>query len=147
LSRDRSSRRRRTPGVPRAATGAKDTFGNLSLTGYNTELGNPPFGEKKEKLANTHVELNRFVLEQERWGEEEIYARLRRARAALIEELVHVWITPLFHVDQYSDTICFILSELYKLKLVRRKNTPGTSGFSLVELITRRTSCRAKMKS
>ncbi len=53
----------------------KDTFGNLSLTGYNTELGNLPFREKKMKLANTHIELNRFVLEQNRWGEEEIIKR------------------------------------------------------------------------
>jgi hypothetical protein len=56
----------------------KDTFGNLSLTGYNTELGNLPFSEKKEKLANTHIELNRFVLEQERWDESAI---TRRANA------------------------------------------------------------------
>jgi len=53
----------------------KDTFGNLTLTGYNPELGNLAFEEKKNKLSNTHIELNRFVLDQVSWGEAEINAR------------------------------------------------------------------------
>ena len=52
-----------------------DTFGNLTLTGYNPELGNIPFGEKKQKLQNTHVELNRWIIEQDKWRKEEITAR------------------------------------------------------------------------
>jgi uncharacterized protein with ParB-like and HNH nuclease domain len=36
------------------------TFGNLTLTGYNSELGNLPFSQKKAKLENTHIELNRW---------------------------------------------------------------------------------------
>lgn len=50
-------------------------IGNLTLTGYNAELGNIPFDEKKAKLANTHVELNRWILEQPSWGETEISNR------------------------------------------------------------------------
>ena len=69
----------------------KDTFGNLSLTGYNTELGNLPFQEKKTKLANTHIELNRFVLEQNRWGEEEI---VRRAET-MFKTAIKVWPGPI----------------------------------------------------
>ena len=69
----------------------KDTFGNLSLTGYNTELGNLPFREKKTKLANTHIELNRFVLEQNRWGEEEI---IRRAET-MFTTAINLWPGPL----------------------------------------------------
>ncbi|MCX5479207.1 DUF262 domain-containing protein [Kaistia geumhonensis] len=53
----------------------KDTFGNLSLTAYNTELGNLPFREKKAKLANTHIELNRFVLDRAQWDETAIKHR------------------------------------------------------------------------
>jgi uncharacterized protein with ParB-like and HNH nuclease domain len=52
-----------------------DTLGNLTLTGYNAELGNAPFAEKKEKLRNTHFELSRMVLGCERWGAEEISKR------------------------------------------------------------------------
>jgi hypothetical protein len=68
----------------------KDTFGNLSLTGYNAELGNLPFREKKAKLANTHIELNRFVLQQERWNEDAI---TRRAEA-MFAVAVSLWPGP-----------------------------------------------------
>lgn len=52
-----------------------DTLGNLTLTGYNSEMGNDPFEEKKAKLTNTHFELSRYVLEKEAWGEAEIRER------------------------------------------------------------------------
>jgi uncharacterized protein with ParB-like and HNH nuclease domain len=52
-----------------------DTLGNLSLTGYNSELGNAPFEEKKAKLQNTHFELSRGLLAQRSWGAAEIQAR------------------------------------------------------------------------
>ena len=52
-----------------------DTFGNLTLTGYNTELGNLPFAEKKKKLKNTHIELNRWILDQPNWNESRIAER------------------------------------------------------------------------
>lgn len=52
-----------------------DTLGNLTLTGYNSELGNLPFDKKKEKLTNTHIEMNRWVLSKEKWGSEEIAER------------------------------------------------------------------------
>jgi hypothetical protein len=52
-----------------------DTLGNLTLTGYNPELGNAPFEEKKAKLANTHFELSRGLLSKPQWGPGEIEAR------------------------------------------------------------------------
>ena len=52
-----------------------DTFGNLTLTGYNPELGNIPFTEKKAKLQTTHIELNRWILDQEKWRGLEIVER------------------------------------------------------------------------
>ncbi len=59
-----------------------DTFGNLTLTGYNTELGNLSFLEKKAKLTNTHIELNRWILQQSNWRELEI---TDRAKAILLK--------------------------------------------------------------
>lgn len=44
-------------------------MGNLTLTGYNTELGNRDFEEKKQMLQTTHFELNRWILDQENWDE------------------------------------------------------------------------------
>lgn len=72
----------------------KDTFGNLSLTGYNTELGNLPFREKKAKLANTHIELNRSVIDQERWDEAAIKSRAE----FLFSKARVLWPGPITHV-------------------------------------------------
>jgi hypothetical protein len=67
-----------------------DTFGNLTLTGYNPELGNIPFAEKKEKLRNTHIELNRAILEQQNWRGLEIALRARELSAKANQ----LWIGP-----------------------------------------------------
>ena len=58
-----------------------DTLGNLTLTGYNPELGNLPFEEKKRKLLNTHFEMSREILQLARWGASEIEARGKRLAA------------------------------------------------------------------
>jgi hypothetical protein len=50
-------------------------MGNLTLTGYNSELGNLRFSVKKEKLSNTHIELTRWILKQPQWREQEIAER------------------------------------------------------------------------
>jgi len=55
-----------------------DTLGNLTLTGYNSELGNTTFEEKKSKLQNTHFELSRSLLTEEAWGPTQIEARGHR---------------------------------------------------------------------
>ena len=52
-----------------------DTLGNLTLTGYNSELGNALFDEKKERLRNTHFELSKSILEKDVWRSEEIEGR------------------------------------------------------------------------
>jgi uncharacterized protein with ParB-like and HNH nuclease domain len=67
-----------------------NAFGNLTLTGYNAELGNLPFFDKKAKLQNTHIELNRWILEQNKWGAEEIQARAKQMLAKAIE----IWPEP-----------------------------------------------------
>ena len=51
------------------------TIGNLTLTGYNAELGNLSFADKKDKLKSTHIELNRWILDQVNWREKEIGER------------------------------------------------------------------------
>jgi Protein of unknown function (DUF1524) len=63
------------------------TFGNLTLTAYNNELGNLPFSQKKAKLENTHIELNRWVLQQENWREIEINNRA----AELLLKAKQIW--------------------------------------------------------
>jgi uncharacterized protein with ParB-like and HNH nuclease domain len=52
-----------------------DTIGNLTLTGYNSELGNSSFDDKKKLLQNTHFELSRSLLSQAAWSATEIETR------------------------------------------------------------------------
>ena len=56
------------------------TLGNLTLTGYNSELGDKPFNIKKEMLANperpTHITiLYNDILNQDKWDEHSILQR------------------------------------------------------------------------
>ena len=51
------------------------TLGNLTLTAYNTELGNIPFLDKKIKLENTHIELNKWIIKQDTWNSTKILER------------------------------------------------------------------------
>lgn len=67
-----------------------DTFGNLTLTAYNAELGNLPFSAKKLKLRNTHIELNRWILEQENWRATEIEGRAKQ----LLDKANQIWPSP-----------------------------------------------------
>ena len=51
--------------------------GNLTLTGYNPELGNMPFENKKAKLQESNFELSKAVVVKEVWND---YAILERGR-------------------------------------------------------------------
>ena len=67
------------------------TFGNLTLTAYNSELGNRPFSDKKAELATTHIELNRWILQQKNWCSKEIEERAKE----LLLIANSIWISPL----------------------------------------------------
>lgn len=66
------------------------TFGNLTLTGYNLEMGNLPFLEKKAKLQNTHFELNRLILQKTNWRAVEIKERAEK----LLCIANKIWMSP-----------------------------------------------------
>ena len=54
------------------------TIGNLTLTGYNSELGDRPFKEKQEMpsgFCNSPLHLNRSLTEVEQWDETAIIDR------------------------------------------------------------------------
>jgi hypothetical protein len=53
------------------------TIGNLTLTGYNPELSNRSYAEKRTLFALSHFELNRHFGDSERWSAAEIEARAR----------------------------------------------------------------------
>ena len=54
-----------------------DTLGNLTLTGYNSELGNMPFSDKKAKLAESKFSLSASLKDLDEWNAETIEQRGR----------------------------------------------------------------------
>jgi hypothetical protein len=54
------------------------TSGNLTLTGYNAELHNRPFAEKRQEYRCSNIGMTRQLAEHESWGEREIRRRAYR---------------------------------------------------------------------
>jgi len=53
----------------------KHVLGNLTLTGYNPELGNKSFAEKKAIYRESHIELNKWITNRTAWNEPTIMER------------------------------------------------------------------------
>lgn len=66
------------------------TLGNLTLTGYNTELSNNPFERKQQIYGVSHLSLNKDLLEHEYWGRTEIVQRAVK----LAELVIDIWPAP-----------------------------------------------------
>jgi len=67
------------------------SLGNLTLTGYNSELSNRPFPAKQEDFRrSSFTALNRLVLDASRWGRSEIAARSDWFADRIIEQ----WLGP-----------------------------------------------------
>ena len=67
------------------------TIGNLTLTGYNSELSNRPFEEKQEMsggFQDSPLRLNRSLAQVERWNENSIVKRAEM----LAEKACKIWI-------------------------------------------------------
>ncbi|MCG8926869.1 DUF262 domain-containing protein [Lentzea sp. CC55] len=67
------------------------TLGNLTLTGYNSELSNSPFDVKKAQLAKSGLVMNQHIAAQAEWGRPQILARAD----ALAERVIALWPGPL----------------------------------------------------
>lgn len=68
-------------------------LGNLTITGYNAEMSNRSFVQKKlakNGLANSALHLNEYFRGIEAWNEEEIVKR----GAVLADQFVEVWRAP-----------------------------------------------------
>ncbi|MEV8027091.1 DUF4268 domain-containing protein [Cellulosimicrobium funkei] len=66
------------------------TLGNLTLSGYNSELSNKAFDAKRLMLAESGLRLNQEVAAHKTWGRNEILAR----GAALAEKIIELWPGP-----------------------------------------------------
>ena len=66
------------------------TPGNLTLTGFNPELSNKPFSEKRKEYHHSNIMMTRQVSELETWGEAEI----RQRGEAMAEVAAKIWPGP-----------------------------------------------------
>ena len=62
-------------------------IGNLTLSGYNQELSNKSYIEKRGELIKSNLELNRYFQKIHKWDEEEIIKRGNK----LAERIAKIW--------------------------------------------------------
>lgn len=67
-----------------------DLLGNLTLTGYNSELSNAPFAEKRELLAESNFEMNKWISDRGSWTE----SAIRDRTDELYRQAIQVWKRP-----------------------------------------------------
>ena len=91
------------------------TIGNLTLTGYNPELSDHPFREKRDRkdggFAHSPIRLNSGLARLEHWNKEEIEKRAE----SLAELALKVWPIPQLspkQVSKYSKQVEEIPSEI-----------------------------------
>lgn len=66
------------------------TLGNLTLTGYNSEMSNSPFVTKRKQLAKSPLGMNKAIAAHDAWGPDEILGRGR----ALADQIIALWPGP-----------------------------------------------------
>ena len=83
------------------------TVGNLTLTGYNPDMSNKTFIEKRDMpkgFKESGVRLNKELVSLEKWTEEEIKSRAKKLSATAVS----VWTYPVLPVDvveKYKEVI------------------------------------------
>lgn len=65
-------------------------IGNLTLTGYNSEMSNYSYDEKKEFYNNSNISITKKICQCEHWGENEIINRA----GFMIDEICKIWECP-----------------------------------------------------
>lgn len=78
------------------------TLGNLTLTGYNSELSDRPFYEKKTiegGFNDSPLRLNEYLRTVDRWSEKELNQRAEK----LIEKALKVWEAPFLSEENLNN--------------------------------------------
>ena len=65
-----------------------DTVGNLTLSGYNPDLGNQPFSEKRRLLTNSNFALSKMLQEHQVWNQETVLDRAGK----LANRALTIWV-------------------------------------------------------
>lgn len=64
-----------------------DLLGNLTLTGYNSELSNYAFDKKKGLFSDSHFAISKWIATREKWTEDE----LRERTEVLFTRATKIW--------------------------------------------------------
>ena len=79
------------------------TPGNLTLTGYNAELHNKPFSDKRKEYDDSNIVMTRQLAEFETWGDAEI----RQRGESMAQVAATIWpgpAAPVRRIDQETKT-------------------------------------------
>lgn len=77
------------------------TLGNLTLSGYNSEMGNRSFSEKQQQYARTGIRLSEDLLSYDEWGPSQI----RERSAAIAERIIATWPGPVSSLADGGDQL------------------------------------------
>lgn len=102
------------------------TLGNLTLTGYNSELSDNSFKDKKKLLndKNSHiVTLNKYFMNQEQWNETTI-----KERARILSDRIK----KIFEIDAPKSNIEFNNASNLKISLLSDFDVTGTKPTSYI---------------
>lgn len=88
------------------------TIGNLTLTGYNSQMSNRPFQDKKNienGFNNSRLKLNKYITSVEKWDEEEINKRTER----LFDIAKEIWKYPntKYKIEKSKENLFYISEE------------------------------------
>jgi uncharacterized protein with ParB-like and HNH nuclease domain len=75
------------------------TLGNLTLTGYNSEMSNDDFSAKRQRLVDGTLHLNKLFSKFDSWRAADIRARAE----TLVEPVLSIW--PYFGADQPQELV------------------------------------------
>lgn len=120
------------------------TLGNVTLTAYNPELSNASFERKRQILAESHLDLNREVADEETWTAEQILGRAER----LAQRAIQIWPGPIERSDSAPpemaderDLIRYVLTRIPlhsgQLKLFAVLRDAGDNGTTNVAICER----------
>lgn len=80
------------------------TIGNLTLSGYNTELSNSSFSKKRDLLRSSGVWMNRDIADCSTWGRPQITERSKR----LAEMIIEIWPGPNTNAEDNSTSALWV---------------------------------------
>ena len=100
------------------------TIGNLTLTGYNSEMSDRPFTEKLSMTGGfreTAVRLNSYIVVQTNWTEKQIRERAQ----LLLAKALEIWAYPTLSAEELAPYVTPTLEEGPKYSLETYEPNPA----------------------